>query len=154
MYGMNWNVHISWSNSEKQKKNSSAWHVYFWRFINGFEVLNIPAISYSMRQNHLAEVSAELRTLRFEQETESTRQKLLRSFGWLSAVLPCVVGGGWDARQFCEIIWKWVLSWNKWTSFSPTFKASKTSLSFRKDRALYHNLDLLLGKVVRIYSGA
>ena len=41
--------------------------------------MNIPAISLLMRQDHLAEVSAELRTLRFEQETESTRQKLLKS---------------------------------------------------------------------------
>ena len=59
-------------------------------FINGFELLNIPAISQSLRQDYVAEVSAEFRTLRFNKKLSTTRQIIEPPFGELSAVLPCV----------------------------------------------------------------
>ena len=73
-----------------KKKNSSAWHVYLWRLVNGFEVLNIPAISHLLRQDYAAEVSAEFCTLRFNKKLSTTRQIIELPFGGLSVVLSCV----------------------------------------------------------------
>ena len=43
-------------------------------FINGFELLNIPAISQLLRQDYVAKVSAEFCTLRFNKKLSTTRQ--------------------------------------------------------------------------------
>ena len=43
-------------------------------FINGFEVLNIPATSQLLRQDYVTEVSAEFCTLRFNKKLSTTCQ--------------------------------------------------------------------------------
>ena len=58
--------------------------------LNKFEILNIPAISQSLRQDYVTAVSAEFCTPRFNKKLSTTRQIIELPFGELSAVLPCV----------------------------------------------------------------
>ena len=58
--------------------------------LNKFEILNIPAISQSLRQDYVTAVLAEFCTLRFNKKLSTTRQIIELPFGGLSAVLPCV----------------------------------------------------------------
>ena len=64
---------------KKQRKNSSAWHVYCLRF-KQIRNLNIPAISQSLRRDHVTAVSAEFCTLQFDKKLSKSRQLLSREY--------------------------------------------------------------------------
>ena len=96
-------VHVSWNSLGKQKKTLVTLLVYFWRLINGFEVLKIPA-PFSLTetgppcQNLSWTQHAMIRTRNW-----ASLPKLLRSF-WLtlSCFPPYVVGTAETLASFVK----------------------------------------------------
>ena len=92
---------LSWNSLGEQKKTLVTFHVYFWHLINGFEVLKIPAFSFT-RRNRTTLPKPQLSSARHDLNKKLSKLAKIIEILWLtSQLIPALLGGdGWDASQF------------------------------------------------------